>query len=165
MTDFLSTSGGQQFRTQLIDGMRGVSNELSRSNSLKASELRLKEQELQLRERELEFKKREMSLKERELNGNFPIPSLLDDKDSLLLVTAPYDGYIHQSWLIEGRVVSFEHIPENYPSGGLMVSQSIEEYIEAIKEVSWINDKEYIRKNRLEQYGFPFNQDEEELSA
>jgi hypothetical protein len=89
------------------------------------------------------------------------LPKYLDDKSSLIYVVT-MENYIHQSWMIDGQIVSYENIPENYPSGSLCLFESLEEYLEAIKEVSWINDEEYIIRHKLEDHGFPFIEEEEE---
>lgn len=52
------------------------------------------------------------------------------------------DGYIHVSWEVgNGQILSFEVIPVNYPPGSYKLWDSEEEYVDAIKEVSWIMDK------------------------
>lgn len=92
------------------------------------------------------------------------IPSYLDDKGCLLRVFSFEGGYVHQSWLLsENEVISYESIPDNYPSGTLCVWDSLEEYADAISSVSWINDPEYIVKNNMpEETGYPFTEEREE---
>lgn len=89
------------------------------------------------------------------------LPTLLTEKDGLVYVRTHDEHYIHQSFELEnGTIVVFESIPGNYPSNALVTFKNREEYIESIKEVSWINDSEYIIKNNLEEDGFPFNEEE-----
>lgn len=86
------------------------------------------------------------------------IPWCLTDKYSLLKVIS-YENFIHQSWLLEtGEVLTYENIPVNYPAGGIVVFDSTEEYVEAIKDVGWINDRDSIQcvGVELEDKGFPF---------
>lgn len=49
------------------------------------------------------------------------------------------DGYIHASWSAgDGKILSFEIIPENYPPGSYKLWDNEKEYVEAIREVDWI---------------------------
>ena len=101
-----------------------------------------------------------------EHNGEYTTIELhpyMDDRNSLLKVRTHEEGRIHQSWLLpNGEVLVFEDIPGNYPSGGLHLYDNIEEYISDIKDIWWVNDEEYIviYDPILEQYGFPFKDEE-----
>lgn len=94
------------------------------------------------------------------------MPRYLDDKCCLLKVETEIDQYVHQSWLLpEGQVISYENIPTNYPSGSLVVWESLEEYIDTIKDVEWINNENNILKQDeeiLKPVGFPFNTEKDD---
>lgn len=68
------------------------------------------------------------------------IPSYLDEKylDCLLVIRTPEENNIHASWDVDGRIIVFEDIPNNWPSTSLSVFEDKEEYLEAIRGVSWI---------------------------
>ncbi len=86
----------------------------------------------------------------------------LDSRDCLLQIHSMSD-YIHQSWLLHnGEVICFENIPDNYPSGTLTLWASIDEYLEAVADVGWINDIDHVIHHNLGQYGFPFLEVEED---
>lgn len=87
------------------------------------------------------------------------IPQYLTEKDGLIYVRTHDEHYLHQSFHLEdGKVIVFESIPENYPSNALCIFHSLKDYLSSIKEVSWINDVDYIVQHSplLEEYGFPF---------
>ena len=86
------------------------------------------------------------------------IPGLLTNREGLLYCRNTEDA-IHQSWqLADGKVIVFESIPINYPSNALIVYENIDEYIESIREVDWINDYEnsYNRSDEIVKKGYPF---------
>lgn len=65
------------------------------------------------------------------------IPMLMETKHAL--VDVYFDDKVHVSWEVEeGKVVSFEYVPENYPAGGLSTWQDKREYVDAIKDCGWI---------------------------
>lgn len=78
--------------------------------------------------------------------------------DSPLLKVVSESGYIHESFKIEDKIISYEHIPGNHPSGVLKSWNNFKEYIDAIKKVHWINDLDYIERasEELKKLGFPF---------
>lgn len=93
------------------------------------------------------------------------MPDYLSSRDCLLQVNCFEESYVHQSWLLpDGKVISFEDIPDNYPSGSLAIWESVDDYIDGIAEVGWINDPEYIMNYNpeLEMFGFPFCELEDE---
>lgn len=62
-----------------------------------------------------------------------------DSKSAFQNIHLPFDGYLHMSWkLLDGKVLSFEFMPENYPAGSYIVWENQQEYLEAIEDVSWI---------------------------
>ena len=82
------------------------------------------------------------------------------DSKSALLQLVTVNDYIHESWLLpSGKVIYYEYIPYTYPAGSLRVVESIEEYIQKIKDTTWINDYDdiisYKRKELLE-HGLTF---------
>lgn len=85
------------------------------------------------------------------------------DQKSGLLTVSTESGYIHQSYLTdEGHVLVFEFNPYNYPASIMGLHDNLEKYVESIKEVSWINEPEWIRtydEELLGGAGFPFNQE------
>jgi hypothetical protein len=90
------------------------------------------------------------------------MPGFLDSRDCILQVHT-FNDNIHQSWtLSDGKVISFENIPENYPSGSLCIWDSMDDYIDAISDVDWLNDPDYIVHHQLEEYGYPFYEEEDE---
>lgn len=85
-----------------------------------------------------------------------------NSKECLLNVRTE-SGNIHMSWLDnKDRVIVFEDIPENYPTGGIFTFDNISDYIDSIKDVSWINDSEHLRKCAIELkvLGYPFHSED-----
>lgn len=99
------------------------------------------------------------------MKTHIQIPTYMDDKSCLLHVHTTDSDMIHQSWLLDGdRVICYEYIPQNYPSGSMCVWDHFDDYVNAIADVYWLNDPEYILNvsEDLEEVGFPFLEDEEE---
>lgn len=93
---------------------------------------------------------------------NIDIPQYLTEKEGLVYVRTHDENNLHQSFLLEdGQVLVFESLPNNYPSNALCVFETIENYLEAIQEIEWINDQTYIVRHQLEAYGFPFSNEHE----
>ena len=93
------------------------------------------------------------------IHMNIEIPQYLTEKDGLLYVRTYDEHYIHQSFLLrDEKVLVFESIPSNYPNNALCVFPNVEEYLASIKEVAWLNDHDYIVKQNLEAYGYPFTE-------
>ena len=69
------------------------------------------------------------------------IPEYMDDKSAIVDIETP-EGNKHIAWRIGNKVVSFEHIPSNWPSSSICIWNSLQEYIRTIKEVGWIMEKE-----------------------
>jgi hypothetical protein len=89
--------------------------------------------------------------------------SLFADSRDCILQVHTFGDYIHQSWALPNdRVISFENIPYNYPSGTMCVWDSLDDYIEAIAKVDWLNDPDYIVHHQLHEHGFPFYEEEED---
>jgi len=74
---------------------------------------------------------------------NVDIPLLLETKHAHRHVYTE-SGYIHVSWILDGgKVIAFEYIPDNYPCGGIVVYDSVEEYDANIADIHWIHDEDY----------------------
>lgn len=88
------------------------------------------------------------------------LPAYQDQKSGLLTVSTE-SGNIHQSYLTdEGYVVVFEFIPCNFPASAMAVYENLEEYVESIQNISWVNDQHYViseAATELEELGYPFN--------
>ena len=87
------------------------------------------------------------------------IPKYMDEKVGLLSVRNADGTMIHLSWKTkEGRIIVFESNLEDYPASALLVFSDLEEYMDKIRNVSWINCREYIvnHGDELTIYGFPF---------
>ena len=70
-------------------------------------------------------------------NRTKPIPVYMDSKSALVKVMD--EGKVHYSWLLnDGRVISFELIPDNYPEASITIDKNLDEYKESISEVPWI---------------------------
>jgi hypothetical protein len=89
-----------------------------------------------------------------------PISTFQDSKQARVYVHS--EDRIHMSWDIgqtdNEMILSFEFIPENYPSGSYCFWSSPREYQDAISEVPWIQsnmDDDHPDKNH------DFDQEEE----
>ena len=69
----------------------------------------------------------------------------IDEKSALLFIVEPEEDKVHISWEVDGQIIFFERIPINYPSSSLMISENFNEYLNAIREVSWINENNIVR--------------------
>lgn len=78
---------------------------------------------------------------------------IADEKSALLFIVEPEEEKIHISWEIDREIIAFERIPINYPSSTLIVWKNFEEYLKAISTVSWIHEKNLIRKNDQFDFG------------
>jgi len=79
------------------------------------------------------------------------IPGFMGDKSALVDVETA-DGCKHISWeLGGGKIISFEVIPDNYPSTSVCIWNSIDEYIEGIKSIDWIMDKNNQKKFNIKE--------------
>ena len=68
------------------------------------------------------------------------IPNYLDEKHCPLLYVLD-ERRLHISWQIkDGRVLSFEHIPENWPGTCFGVHNNYEEWHKAVSVVDWLAD-------------------------
>ena len=94
-------------------------------------------------------------------NKTYTIPYLYEAKQSFVDVCDEFGEKQHYSVLVKNMddndsVLSFEKISDNYPQWSFMMSESIEEYIDCIKNVDWImnnikeNDfiNEYLEERR-----------------
>lgn len=71
------------------------------------------------------------------------LPKIMDIKAAMVHVVTQDGGYIHIAWKTgDDKVIWFEYIPNNWPQGGLMVSDSVKEYKNAISDIDWIMDEE-----------------------
>lgn len=92
--------------------------------------------------------------------------SKLASIDCLLQAYSLYDGDLHQSWLLpNGHVVSYEYLGGS-EEGSICTWQDLDSYVEALADVWWLNEPEFIVQcaPELEAYGFPFI-DEEEMDG
>ena len=69
----------------------------------------------------------------------------IDEKSALLFIVEPEEDKIHISWEVDGQIIFFERIPINYPSSSLIVTENFDEYLDAIREVDWINENNVVR--------------------
>ena len=75
---------------------------------------------------------------------NVSLPEFVNTKQALVHVESLEGKYIHVAWeLSDGKIISFEYIPCNWPLGSMMISKSLDEYKEAIRDAYWILDKDY----------------------
>lgn len=70
------------------------------------------------------------------------LPYYAGTKDSLAFLNTE-EGNMHCSFSTEeGKVVAFEHIPENYPTTALLLYDSVEEYKECLKNLApWFQEE------------------------
>jgi hypothetical protein len=61
----------------------------------------------------------------------------LDEKSSPLLYVL-CDGRVHISWVIDGRILCVEHIPENWPATCLAVFDDYKDWRKATADTDWI---------------------------
>ncbi|GGA80132.1 hypothetical protein [Ornithinibacillus halotolerans] len=91
---------------------------------------------------------------------NVNLSKYMDEKTGLLTVREWDNSKIHQSWKInEGRIIVFESNLEDFPANALLLFEDIDEYIEAIKDVRWINCEDFIinHSEDFRKMGFPFS--------
>ena len=69
----------------------------------------------------------------------------IDEKSALLFIVEPEEDKVHISWKVDGQIISFERIPINYPSSSLMITENFDEYLNAIRDVDWINENNVVR--------------------
>lgn len=65
--------------------------------------------------------------------------SYLDEKSALLYIIDPDEGNIHISWEADGIILFFEHCPLNHPSSAIVIKESLDDYLDVIRNVNWIN--------------------------
>jgi hypothetical protein len=88
---------------------------------------------------------------------------MITEKNCILYVDATEVNKkeLHFAWFSddEKTINVFELSDLDYPAVAVFTWNSIEEYIDSIKDVGWINNKDYIikyDKDVLEERGFPF---------
>ena len=69
----------------------------------------------------------------------------IEEKSALLFIVEPEENKVHISWEVNGQIIFFERIPINYPSSSLMITENFNEYLNAIREVNWINENNIVR--------------------
>lgn len=88
------------------------------------------------------------------------MPKYMDEKVSLLHVRSYDNSTLHQSWKTnDGRIIAFESNQEDYPANALIIFDDINEYVETIRNVEWMNDRTLIvnQSEELKMKGFPFD--------
>lgn len=65
------------------------------------------------------------------------LPEIMDTKEAFVRVITE-EGNMHIAWRVNGKIIAFEFIPENYPQGGLYIWNSEEEYMNDIP--NWVRD-------------------------
>lgn len=82
---------------------------------------------------------------------------MFNSKDALLDIKTD-DGCIHMSWKNNDKIIVFEEIAENSPTGGIFEFPNIKEYIRAINGTYWINCEDHVRRisTELKELGYPF---------
>lgn len=68
----------------------------------------------------------------------FKMPNYLDTSTALVNAVDLEKGNVHVAWKIGRNILTFEHIPEDYPCTRCIVHKSKKEYLESIKDVPWI---------------------------
>lgn len=70
---------------------------------------------------------------------NVEMMDFQEEREAAVKIFMTESGKIHISWpTLDGKIISFEDIPENYPRSSLVVWNSLRNYIEAILPVDWI---------------------------
>lgn len=82
---------------------------------------------------------------------------MFDSNETFLNVKAD-DGCIHMSWKSDERVIVFEELVDNYPTGGIFEFSSVEVYLNSIKDIGWINRINNVRNvsDEIKSLGYPF---------
>jgi len=85
---------------------------------------------------------------------------MADEKSALLFIVE--GEKIHISWELNGEIIAFEHIPENYPSSTLIVWKDQEKYLEAVRNVNWICNENVVVKDVQFDFGNSLKIDEDD---